>query len=250
MLCRRLETRYISSRLTNKYVATGSALLLAFAVAMIPGPGGAGTGGMILWPLFGATNQLLAGLAFLVTVFYLWRRGKPIWFAAVPMSVMLVMPAWAMGYQIFNTTDGWLGLGEQAPNYLLLAFGSGILLLQIWIVVEAFFGVAARQRRVRRSTATAGFPASIHDSGPILLVVVSALPLHYRAGHYKPLFKWRPVFSSGLVSGLHCLMKDFDRLSQNGIAVARVIRQDGFRVDINLDAIAIECLSVRTKGGH
>jgi len=84
--------------LTNKYVATAVAVGLGGLVAMLPASEkmGPGSGGMILWPLFGATNQLLAGLAFMVTVFYLWRRNKPIWFAAAPMVVMLIMPAWAM----------------------------------------------------------------------------------------------------------------------------------------------------------
>ena len=54
-----------------------------------------GKGGMILWPMFGATNQLLGGLAFLVIGFYLWRRNKPVWFLALPMLFMLIMPAWA-----------------------------------------------------------------------------------------------------------------------------------------------------------
>ena len=45
----------------------------------------AGKGGLLLWPLFGATNQLLAGLSFLVITFYLWRRGKPVWFLVLPM---------------------------------------------------------------------------------------------------------------------------------------------------------------------
>ncbi|HCS55673.1 MAG TPA: carbon starvation protein A, partial [Planctomycetaceae bacterium] len=68
-----------------------------FTVAMLPGPSGAyGTGGLILWPLFGATNQLLAGLALMVTFFYLWRRGKKVAFVAIPMCLMLLMPAWAM----------------------------------------------------------------------------------------------------------------------------------------------------------
>ncbi len=120
--------------LTNKHIATGLAVGLGLAVAMIRMPGRpAGTGGLILWPLFGATNQLLAGLAFLVTVFYLWRRGKPIWFAALPMSFMLAMPAWAMLWQMFNSQTGWW----QQGNYLLFGFGIAILALQAWMIVEA-----------------------------------------------------------------------------------------------------------------
>ena len=89
--------------LTNKYAATALALLCGGAVAMIPGPNGVpGTGGMLLWPLFGATNQLLAGLAFMVIAFYLWRRGKPVWFAVLPLVAMVVMPAWAMLWQMFH----------------------------------------------------------------------------------------------------------------------------------------------------
>ena len=114
--------------LTNKYVATGVAVTLAFAVAMIPAPGrGPGTGGLILWPLFGATNQLLAGLAFMVLVFYLWRRHKPIWFALIPMLFMLVMPAIALYLQMFDPQTGWLWNGK----YLLLGFGMLISCLQI-----------------------------------------------------------------------------------------------------------------------
>ena len=114
--------------LKNKYVATGFALVIALALALFVGekPGG---GGMILWPLFGATNQLLAGLAFMVTVFYLWRRNKPVLFAALPMLMMLLMPAWAMAYSVFTQ---WL----PKEKYLLVAFGLGIMALQVWIIVE------------------------------------------------------------------------------------------------------------------
>lgn len=120
--------------LTNKYAATGFAVILAAIVAMIPAPGKPpGTGGLILWPLFGATNQLLAGLAFMVTVFYLWRRGKPIWFAAIPMCIMLIMPAWAMLWNLFNPTSGWW----HKDKTLLAWVGISILAIQGWMIIEA-----------------------------------------------------------------------------------------------------------------
>jgi carbon starvation protein len=133
--------------LTNKYVATGFVIACGFAVALTPGPVGPGSGGLLLWPLFGATNQLLAGLAFMVIVFYLWRRNKPVWFAVGPLVLMVVLPAWAMLWNMFNPASGWclplvamIG-GQEAwawnNNHLLLAFGVAILGLQAWTVIEA-----------------------------------------------------------------------------------------------------------------
>ena len=124
--------------LTNRYIATAFALILAAAVALLQGPSGPGSGGLTLWPLFGATNQLLAGLAFMVIVFYLVRRNKPIWFAFLPMIVMLLMPAWAMLHQMFNPESGWLLEGK----YLLFVFGLVVEALQVWMIVE---GVIAWQ---------------------------------------------------------------------------------------------------------
>jgi carbon starvation protein len=135
--------------LQGKYVATGFAVVLGAAVAMIPAGQGAaaGTGGLILWPLFGATNQLLAGLAFLVTAFYLWRRNKPVWFIVGPLVVMLVLPAWALCWQLFNAASGWVWplwamlTGKQpwawSNSHLLLSVGLMAVALQVWMVVEA-----------------------------------------------------------------------------------------------------------------
>ena len=127
--------------LTNKYVATLFSVVLAMMLAMMRGPARGdgslpphGTGGLYLWPLFGATNQLLAGLALLVTVFYLYRRNKPIWFAAVPMVAMIGMPLWALYWQLFNDRTGWV----TKENYLLSSIGIAAVVLQLWMVVEAF----------------------------------------------------------------------------------------------------------------
>ncbi len=118
--------------------AHGATLLAvgsAFAMAMLPRPGDpwtlqtAGQGGLILWPLFGATNQLLGGLAFLVICFWLWRRRKPIYFALLPAVFMLIMPAWAMLAMI--------GTWWRAQSYLLVFVALATIALEIWLIIEA-----------------------------------------------------------------------------------------------------------------
>ena len=121
--------------LTNKHGATIFAVILATFIAAMPGGEGkpAGTGGLILWPLFGATNQLLAGLAFLVITFWMWRRRLPVWFIAIPMVFMLILPGVAMSIQIFAGENSFLAAG----NWLLVGIGLATLALQIWMIAEA-----------------------------------------------------------------------------------------------------------------
>ena len=133
--------------LQNKHGATIFAVVIAAAMAAVPPAGkawslaSAGKGGLLLWPLFGATNQLHAGLSFLVISFYLWRRGRAIWFLAIPMIFMLIMPVWAMTYQLWEA-PGWLltareGFPDHKPNYLLGGIGLATIALEIWMIVEA-----------------------------------------------------------------------------------------------------------------
>jgi carbon starvation protein len=129
--------------LGNKYGATLLAVTLAAFIAAIPPPGkewaiaNAGQGGLILWPLFGATNQLLGGLSFLVITFYLWRRGVRVWFIALPMVFMLIMPMWAMLWQVFIGGEGnpsWLS----QRNWLLVSIALTTMALEVWMIVEAW----------------------------------------------------------------------------------------------------------------
>ncbi len=123
--------------------ATLLAVTAAGLIAAIPPPGlpwsfeNAGKGGMTLWPLFGATNQLVAGIAFIVVTFFVRSQGKPVWFLVPPMLLMLVMPLWAINLQLFagnGGNPGWI----HSRNLPLVVFALATVLLEIWLVAEAF----------------------------------------------------------------------------------------------------------------
>jgi carbon starvation protein len=110
-------------------LAVGSCLLLAFG-AQAPG-GGVGSGGLVIWPLFGTTNQLLAALSLVVVTVYLKRLGRSTAPTVVPLVFLLGMTIWAM----LITLGSWL-LGER-PNYVLAALGLVVLGAAGWMVVES-----------------------------------------------------------------------------------------------------------------
>lgn len=128
--------------LRGKHGATILAVACAAFIAAAPPSGqewsfaNAGKGGLILWPLFGATNQLLGGLSFLVITFYLWRRGIAVWFVVLPMIFMLIIPMWAMIWQVFiggADTPSWLSQGK----WLLVGIAVATLVLEVWMIIEA-----------------------------------------------------------------------------------------------------------------
>lgn len=122
--------RVLASRYGATALAVVSAGALALSDAWTVGLHSAGKGGLTLWPIFGATNQLLGGLALLVVTVWLVRQRRPVWVTAVPMVFMLAMTGWAIASLIgqFASRDGSL--------HLLIIAGM-MLALEIWIVIEA-----------------------------------------------------------------------------------------------------------------
>ena len=105
-------------------LAVGACLLLAF------GAGGAsGAGGLVLWPLFGSTNQLLAGLTLLVLTVLLMKLGRPAWYTMAPMLFVLVM-SFSAGVVTLNQLFA-------AGNYLLVGIGAIVLGTSILVMLEA-----------------------------------------------------------------------------------------------------------------
>jgi carbon starvation protein len=85
--------------------------------------------GLILWELFGTTNQILGGLILLAITLYLMRKKKPMIYTLLPMLFMFASTVSAMVIKIVQFyRDG---------HYLLLALGILILVLALWLVGEA-----------------------------------------------------------------------------------------------------------------
>jgi carbon starvation protein len=125
-----LGVQYRVKVLQNRWLATlvavGSSALLALGLDR-------GAGGMRIWPLFGTTNQLLAGLTLLIVSLFLLRLRRPAWVTVVPMSFVLVMTTWAMVLNLIRY--------RSESQTLLLVVGSAIFVLELWLLFEAVAAV-------------------------------------------------------------------------------------------------------------
>ncbi len=117
--------------LTNRYVATViaivPAILLAFWNVSDPGSGATRQAGWVLWPIFGASNQMLAALTLMVLTLYYWKKKKPILPLLIPMVFIMVVTFTVLVSNAINF---------YGHNGIL--FGLTILLmgLIIWMVFE------------------------------------------------------------------------------------------------------------------
>lgn len=73
-----------------------------------------------IWPLFGATNQLMAALALVTFVVYLKHHRITYRFALIPAAFMLVTPLVALAFMVF---DPELGLFLQGVSLAMLVLG-------------------------------------------------------------------------------------------------------------------------------
>jgi carbon starvation protein len=110
-------------------VVFSTLIALGFCLALAFGAGADGAGGMIIWPLFGTTNQLLAGLTLSIISVILIRQGRPAVFTAVPLAFLLTMSIYALLVQ--------LGQFYAQKNWLLLVMDIVILLAALWVALEA-----------------------------------------------------------------------------------------------------------------
>jgi carbon starvation protein len=114
----------------SRYLSTIATLLLPAIFVLITLKDSSGEpipAWKAIWPIFGASNQLLAGLVLLVITVWLSKMGKKIWFTLLPMIFMNVMTVWALVLLLMK------------GRFSLIGVIAGILLLlAVFLIVEAF----------------------------------------------------------------------------------------------------------------
>jgi len=121
-----LATDFGIKSLQRRHVATAVAVITAAGLAFYNGA--SGKGALLLWPLFGAINQLLAGLALIVITYYLRQNGRNFIVTLVPALIILVLTSWALVHTLGSLYD--------QQNLPSLAIGAIALGLEIWLVIE------------------------------------------------------------------------------------------------------------------
>lgn len=130
-----LGVEYKVPALSKTHVATTIAVVSSAALVLLPeGPKGFGSGGYLIWPLFGTANQLLAGISLLLIAIWLKRLGRNYAIALVPMIFVLFMTLYAMFQQVIFK---WSWFGSESDT-LLFVFGAIIFIFAVWVILTAF----------------------------------------------------------------------------------------------------------------
>ncbi|WP_324650233.1 carbon starvation protein A [Georgenia sp. H159] len=126
--------------LAGKRIGTvlATVIVLAFGLGLSFSISTDGAGGMRIWPLFGTTNQILAGLTLSIVAVMLMRKRRSPLPALVPLVFVFSMSVAAAIVQVGQFySDG---------DWLLLGLDLVILVAALWVIVEAV-GSMARARR-------------------------------------------------------------------------------------------------------
>jgi carbon starvation protein len=114
----------IGNSIVATLIAVGTCLLLAFGAG-----GSSGAGGLVIWPLFGSTNQILAALTLLIISVLLLKLGRPVRYTFIPMIFVLFMAFWAGVVKLVDFyRDG---------NILLVVIDFIVLVTSVLVMLEA-----------------------------------------------------------------------------------------------------------------
>ena len=131
--------------LCNRYGATLMAVIPAIILTLwsVPDPvsGTMKQTAWVLWPIFGASNQMLAALTLMVLTLYFWQRKKPILPLFIPMLFIMLITfiALIIKAQSFHSQG----------NTLLFSINLVMIGLIIWMVFEGVLIVTHKSRAAK-----------------------------------------------------------------------------------------------------
>ncbi|MFH1146902.1 MAG: carbon starvation CstA family protein [Pseudomonadota bacterium] len=127
------------------FLATFITLLIPLAFLMASGE----KAYLAAWPIFGTSNQLLASLILLAVSVWLMKTGKKAFYTIIPMVFMLIVTLWSLTLQILPLVKAAAGLFPDGLKADILVAGIGgvlLLILSIWLIIEAFSVVVAARK--------------------------------------------------------------------------------------------------------
>jgi len=143
-------TRYQIQELSNMHIDkyTATVLTIAGAMALLLTKAHGPTGNVIpawlaIWPIFGASNQLVAALALLtIGVWVAKALKKNNSFAMIPMWFMLVTTVAALGFLIRDN------MAYEHPNYTLVIPSIILLVLAVLMVFESLKALKEPEKKL------------------------------------------------------------------------------------------------------
>ena len=124
----------------NKYVCT---ILVVFFSYLI----GATGGWQKIWPIFGATNQLIAAVALFVIATWLMAMGKPTKFALYPAIFMVITTIGALAWQSYRFYT------QPEPNIFLGTAAVFLIILALFVGYEGMSTLRGRKEELMPASA-------------------------------------------------------------------------------------------------
>lgn len=129
--------RYISEELfkiNNRFFATFVIVFMSGSLAI--------TGSWKkIWPVFGASNQLVAALTFIVIASWLLCRGKSIKFVFLPCVFMLLTTIGALLFQIVNSFKN--------KEFIIVVISAVLAVLAVLMVLDVFSAIRRKGLKCR-----------------------------------------------------------------------------------------------------
>jgi len=128
--------------LTNRYAATIAAILpailLVFLNVSLPNSTEAKQVAWVLWPIFGASNQMLAALTLMVLTLYFWQKNKPVLALLIPMILVMLVTIVTLCLKAMEFYN---------QNTTLFVIDLFLIGLVLWMIVEGII-VFQKKRKI------------------------------------------------------------------------------------------------------